>query len=111
MQLRDRCVYNILMPKKSRKEKVRAHSRLQSEILNKVTITYPAAPATVASQKPAQKTEKTGPKAPTEQDTRLVAYFKHDMGRSLMLIAGIIALEIIFYFASMSTVWSKLFNF
>jgi len=49
---------------------------------------------------------------PVSQEELLTArYFKTDLKKSLLLISGIIALEIIFYFASMSTVWFRLFKY
>lgn len=58
------------------------------------------------------KTEEKVIEHPLSQEEVVTAhFFKIDLRKSLLLISGIIALEIIFYFASMSTVWFKLFNY
>lgn len=49
---------------------------------------------------------------PVSQEELVTArYFKSDLKKSLLLISGIIALEIIIYFASMNTVWFRLFKY
>jgi hypothetical protein len=47
----------------------------------------------------------------SQQEIKTAHYFKNDLKKSLLLISGIVALEIILYFASMSTVWFRLFKY
>lgn len=85
------------MPKKSKKQKIRAFEHFQAKMQSAPVVT---------------KTEQKVTEHPLSQEEIVTAYFfKIDLKKSLLLISGIIALEIIFYFASMSTVWFRLFEF
>ena len=85
------------MPKKSKKQKMRAFAHFQTKMQG--------VPVVV-------KTEEKITEHPISQEEMVTAHnFKIDLKKSLLLISGIIALEIIFYFASMSTVWFRLFKY
>lgn len=85
------------MPKKTKKQKMRALSHFQTKMQG----------ATVVI-----KTEKKADEYPISQEEIITARnFRFDLMKSLLLISGIIALEIILYFVSMSTVWFKLFRY
>lgn len=85
------------MPKKSKKQKIRAIAHFQAKM---------------QSVSPVIKTEEKITELPLSQEEIVTAhYFKIDLKKSLLLISGIIALEIILYFASMSTVWFRLFKY
>lgn len=97
------------MPKKSREQKIKASQRLYATLRDQ-----PALKETVL-----EKTVRTTPKtitpaaetAPSETERKLTMYFKADFKKSLLLISCVIALEIFFYFASMSSNFAWLFKF
>lgn len=85
------------MPKKTKKQKMRALTHFQARIHGAPVVT---------------KTEEKANEYPLSPEEILTARnFRFDLTKSLLLISGIIALEIILYFASMSTVWFKLFKY
>lgn len=85
------------MPKKTKKQKMRALTHFQAKMHS--------APAVI-------KTEERANEYPLSSEEILTARnFRFDLIKSLLLISGIIALEIILYFASMSTVWFRLFKY
>ncbi len=98
------------MPKKTRREKVIAAYRKKLKLLKQMD--KPATPqldASFAKGEPVEEpTSAPSPlkieeKYPTSQeDTTLKTYFIKDLRKSLLLIAFIIALEIIIYFGTIN---------
>ncbi len=100
LQSGQQVVYNSAMPKKSRKEKILSKQRILAKL------------SPDAKVKQEVRVEKeTVPAVQDSESIRAASYFRHDLLKSLVLILAVITLEIIFYFASMSTVWGKLFKF
>jgi len=91
------------MPKKSRKQKILASSHFQALIHNPSITISPI--QTV--KKPTVTAFSTTP----TNESITARYFLLDLRKSIILILGIIALEIFFYFVSMRSDWIKLFKF
>ena len=93
------------MPKKSKKQKIKALQHFQSQLLRPKIILPSVSP--VANQK------STDMVIPVQNKQEIITshYFLKDFKKSIILILGIIALEIFFYFASMRSDWFKLFKF
>jgi len=89
------------MPKKTREQKKRATEHLKSLLLHQPSVSkLPHTEKNTISQQPAYQ----------ETDNKYSAsrnYFLIDFKKSIILILGIIALEIIFYFVSMRSDWLK----
>lgn len=89
------------MPKKTREEKIRAAQR-------RFKIIYKEVPYKSAGEKKVSEQVFSTPAPVSKQeDTRLI-YFRQDLTKSLTIIGGIIALEILLYFASINHyLWLK----
>ncbi len=88
------------MPQKTKKEKIIAEYRRRLQILQEHRVTVQKSePTTLSSQsKPVLPEMAMQPK----DDSLIVSYFKNDFKKSLYLIAAVIALEILLYFASIN---------
>lgn len=93
------------MPKKTKEEKIRAIQHKQTRILQGFSILEPQFSPSSVHEKPLRSHT-------TVHELSSKSYFMSDFKKSIILILGIIALEIFFYFASMrSELISKLFIF
>jgi hypothetical protein len=97
------------MPKKSREQKIKASRRLYESLLH-------SAPRQEYSRPTVSNPEKTASAVKmilqeTEKEKIITRYFISDFKKSMLLIVCVIALELFFYFASMSTNFSWLFKF
>ena len=91
------------MPKKSKKQKILASLHYQAQTLR---------PNIVFSQtQPVKKLVTTAYLSTSVDEPTTSRYFLIDLKKSIILILGIIALEIFFYFVSMRSDWIKLFKF
>ena len=86
------------MPKKTKKEKIIAAYR------NKLRILYSTQPVITEKTPNATAPEQSGKEdfILSEQDKTTTTFFMGDFKKSILLILGIIALEIILYFATIN---------
>lgn len=98
-------VYNITMPKKTRKEKILAQQR-------KKYLHTPHNYEPVREKAPPPlPLNKNNVNIPNEADILLQTYFLKDLKKSLSLISIIITLEIVIYFGTINNYLSLIFNF
>ena len=106
------------MPRKSKRQKLLSALRFQKKLIQEKNEgnSVPVLQFNPDIQKIQQSIQKTNEKVPDlksdEEELLITDYFKHDLKKSIFLIAGIIALEIIFYFVTMNTnlkIMSKFF--
>ena len=97
------------MPKKSREQKIKASQRLYDTLRHQPTIRETIQEKTASA--PRNEYFSTPVSAPTASEQQLTRYFMADFRKSLLLIGSVIALEIFFYFASMSSNFAWLFKF
>lgn len=93
--------YNVLMPKKTRKEKIASQNR-QHEKLVGITISNTTTKNETKEEESLPHivtfTKRT-PKANFAQDSQTTEFFKHDFKKSLLAIIGILIIEISIYIA------------
>lgn len=97
------------MPKKSREQKIKASQRLYEQLVQTPTpkeISHKEKVTTVQSS-----TLHTQAEPLSDKELVLTRYFQADFRKSMILISCVIALELIIYFASMSTNLAWLFKF
>lgn len=97
------------MPKKTKHKKILAYYRnkLKQEQLQSLPIT-----SINRTQESSQESSTIVIKKEGNEDTDIVTtYFRQDFTKSILLIIGIITLELIFYFVSMSNNLRTVFKF
>lgn len=97
------------MPKKSREQKIRASQRLYESLRQQPSLREATQEKTAAAPRKDYFSKPVS--APVANEHQLTKYFMADFRKSLLLIGSVIALEIFFYFASMSSNFAWLFKF
>ena len=101
--------YNMRMPKKTRKEKIRAKHHRH---VFKTTSVETESTHTVVEKKSLESESITAPTFQlTAEEKSITQYFKTDLRKSLIIIASIFALEFFFYFATMNNYLARYLKF
>jgi|GEM_PF-2133182 len=99
------------MPKKSRKLKIRASLHKATILTQPTQPTQSAETREVKKIEPLQKAKASSLPNLSEEEKQTTSYFRTDLRKSIIFIAGIITLEIILYFVTMSTNFRSILKF
>ena len=95
--------YNVLMPKKTKKEKIAAqNSRQTKSSISSIQLEYKDRPTALANSAGSSSRSSSNKSSfDTNQMKENTHYFKSDLKKSLFIIASILAIELGLYYAGM----------